>query len=180
MERLGGTIPISSDSQVPYSQENNYAPLSTPADPNTASHFPSPGNSSPSTGESPLPNGLHICIECDKSFPTKNSYDKHYRTHNPPISCPRESEGCSERFTQNRELERHILVHHRPLATEDNPQFAHLSRKKMAHKCECGHKCDRGDNMKRHKKKCRRRGIEGLEGVTASIEHSPQGIAAFC
>lgn len=87
-------------------------------------------------------------------------FSKHYRTHDPPLKCPHYA--CDKKLSQKKELERHILSNHRRWASEQ-PEWAYLSEK--VYQCrDCGYKCDRADNLKRHvgKRTCQKTGKRGI------------------
>lgn len=75
MANFQAAIPVQDNSQVPRSMENNDTQEITAANPNAASHVPSPGISSSSTEHSPPSSGLYVCDRCrNKSFAKKHQY----------------------------------------------------------------------------------------------------------
>ncbi|KAK4148957.1 hypothetical protein C8A00DRAFT_19300, partial [Chaetomidium leptoderma] len=71
-----------------------------------------------------------------------------FRNHDRPVECPDTESGCKGRFAQNKDLYRHVWVHHRIYALQ-HPNTIPV----VEARCRtCGEK-ERVDNLKRHMQK---------------------------
>ncbi|KAK8113437.1 hypothetical protein PG984_013963 [Apiospora sp. TS-2023a] len=92
-------------------------------------------------------NGKH----CDKSFKRKTELQKHLRTHAKPVLCPFFEDPnfpCRKgHAAEQRDMERHVVSHHPEWARQHGFEAGEVQ-------CGCGETFTRGDNFKRHQKKC--------------------------
>jgi len=70
----------------------------------------SDGSLSPSQTSPPPRSGTYKCTTCGRSFPERPLFNRHTKTHTKPKSCP--AEGCSYSVAEQRDLHRHLKVHH--------------------------------------------------------------------
>jgi len=156
------TNPILSSNLYSDPNDSSLAPITSNEPPLS---YTSPSRSSTSSSLSPLqsPSRIFPCTLCPRTFPkchllkyvflslffssistsTKPIRSRHLKQHNPSIPCPH---NCGHHTARNRDMERHITVHHRQTAAMPLVRF----------RCEvqgCGDSFTRKDNLLRHLKK---------------------------
>jgi DNA-directed RNA polymerase subunit RPC12/RpoP len=92
----------------PYPSNDSYS-----QDTSLPSGYPQQNSLSPSdimSSTSPLvpPEALYSCDNCARKFEKKNVLKRHKKQHEKPFQCHL----CNKRFAENRDMRRHIVVHH--------------------------------------------------------------------